>query len=203
MLFRSGGPWLYAALGGRGESLSIALAYSNVLFAGVILIWLFNTLGSIIRGTGNTLVPALVTFAGVALLVPLSPCLIFGLGPLPRLGATGGAIALLMYYGFGALFFAIYIWSGRGVLRPMLLATPLRWPLFRGILRVGAISSLIALMTNVTIALTTGLVGAFGPAAIAGYGVGTRLEYLLIPLAFGFGGPLVALVGTNLGAGKR
>ena len=58
-------------------------------------------------------------------------------------------------------------------------------------------------MTNVTIALTTGVVGAFGPAAIAGYGVGTRLEYLLVPLAFGFGGPLVALVGTNIGAGHR
>jgi Na+-driven multidrug efflux pump len=58
-------------------------------------------------------------------------------------------------------------------------------------------------MTNVTIALTTGVIGAFGPAAIAGYGVGTRLEYMLIPLAFGFGGPLVALVGTNLGAGNR
>ena len=59
------------------------------------------------------------------------------------------------------------------------------------------------MMTNVTIALTTGVVGAFGPAAIAGYGVGTRLEYLLVPLAFGFGGPLVALVGTNIGAGNR
>ena len=57
-------------------------------------------------------------------------------------------------------------------------------------------------MTNVTIALTTGVVGAFGPAAIAGYGVGTRLEYLLVPLAFGFGGPLVAMVGTNIGAGN-
>src|SRR4029077_10269056 len=60
-----------------------------------------------------------------------------------------------------------------------------------------------SIMTNVTIALTTGLVGAMGPAAIAGYGVGTRLEYMLIPLAFGFGGPLVALVGTNMGAGNR
>ena len=58
-------------------------------------------------------------------------------------------------------------------------------------------------MTNVTIGLTTGLVGAFGPAAIAGYGIGTRLEYLLIPLTFGFGGALTALVGTNLGAGRR
>src|SRR5258705_5665269 len=58
-------------------------------------------------------------------------------------------------------------------------------------------------MTNIPIAMTSGVVGVFGPAAIAGYGVGTRLEYLLVPLAFGFGGPLVALVGTNLGAGNR
>ena len=199
----AGGPWLYAAMGGRGESLSTALIYSNVLFAGVILIWLFNTLGSIIRGTGNTFIPAVVTFAGAAMLIPLSPCLIFGWGLLPQLGVAGGAAAVLMYYGFGALFFAIYLWLGRGVLRPNLFATSLRWPMFRDILRVGAISSLVSLMTNVTIALTTGLVGAFGPAAIAGYGVGTRLEYLLVPLAFGFGGPLVALVGTNLGAGNR
>ena len=199
----AGGPWLYAALGGRGESLSTALIYSNIVFAGVILIWLFNTLASVIRGTGNTFIPAVVTFAGAALLIPLSPCLIFGFGPLPRMGVAGGAAALLMYYGFGALFFAIYLWSGWGVLRPNLLATSLRWPMFRDILRVGALSSLVSLMTNVTIALTTGLVGAFGPAAIAGYGIGTRLEYLLVPLTFGFGGPLVALVGTNLGAGNR
>ena len=88
-------------------------------------------------------------------------------------------------------------------MRPKLLETALRWPLFRDILRIGAGASLVALMTNATIALTTGLVGAFGPAAIAGYGIGTRLEYLLVPLSFGFGGPLVALVGTNIGAGNR
>jgi len=194
---------IYSALGARGPSLAMALAYSNVVFAGVILIWLFNTLANIIRGTGNTFVPALVTIAGAALLVPLSAALIFGFGPLPALRATGGAVALLTYYGFGTLAFAVYLWSGRAVVRPKLLETRLRWPLFRNILRVGLLASLTSIMTNVTIALTNGLVGAFGPAAIAGYGVGTRLEYLLIPLAFGFGGPLVALVGTNLGAGNR
>ena len=89
------------------------------------------------------------------------------------------------------------------MVQPKLLETRLRWPLFRDILRIGLLASLTSIMTNVTIALTTGVVGAFGPAAIAGYGVGTRLEYLLVPLAFGFGGPLVALVGTNIGAGKR
>ena len=199
----AGGPWLYAALGGRGGSLAVALTYSNIVFAGVILIWLFNTLANVIRGTGNTFVPAVVTIVGAALLVPLSAALIFGIGPLPRMGVAGGATALLTYYGFGSLAFAWYLWSGRAVVTPKLLETRLRWPLFRDILRIGLLASLTSIMTNVTIALTTGVVGAFGPAAIAGYGVGTRLEYLLIPLAFGFGGPLVALVGTNIGAGNR
>ena len=198
----AGGPWLYAALGGRGGSLDAALAYSNVVFAGVVLIWLFNTLANVIRGTGNTFVPALVTLGGAVLLVPLSAALIFGFGPVPRLGIAGGGVALLTYYGAGAVAFAGYLWSGRSVVRPKLLETTLRWPLFRDILRIGAVASLTSLMTNVTIALTTGLVGAFGAAAIAGYGVGTRLEYLLVPLSFGFGGALVALVGTNIGAGN-
>jgi putative MATE family efflux protein len=197
------GPWLYSALGGRGGSLAMALAYSNIVFAGVILIWWFNTFANIIRGTGNTFVPAVVTLVGAALLVPLSAALIFGFGPLPSMGAAGGAISLLAYYGVGTLAFIYYLWSGRAVVTPKLMETRLRWPLFRDILRIGLLASLTSIMTNLTIALTTGVVGAFGPAAIAGYGVGTRLEYLLVPLAFGFGGPLVALVGTNIGAGNR
>jgi Na+-driven multidrug efflux pump len=75
-----------------------------------------------------------------------------------------------------------------------------RWKLFRDILRVGIVAALITVQTNLTIALATGLVGRFGPAAIAGYGTGARLEYLLVPLVFGLGAPLVAMVGTNIGA---
>jgi putative MATE family efflux protein len=197
------GPWLYAALGGRGASLTAALTYSNIVFAGVILIWLFNTLANVIRGTGNTLFPAMVTLLGALLLIPLSAALIFGFGALPAMGVAGGATGILTYYGLGSLAFVYYLWSGRAVVTPKLMETRLRWPLFRDILRIGLLASLTSIMTNVTIALTTGVVGAFGPAAIAGYGVGTRLEYLLVPLAFGFGGPLVALVGTNIGAGNR
>ena len=60
------------------------------------------------------------------------------------------------------------------------------------------------MQTNVTIALVTALVGlAAGPAAVAGFGTAARLEYLLVPLVFGLGAPLVALVGTNIGAGQR
>src|SRR5205807_2059354 len=75
--------------------------------------------------------------------------------------------------------------------------------LFRDILRVGGVAALITVQTNLIIVIATALVGRFGPAAIAGYGVGSRLEYLLVPLVFGLGGPLVAMVGTNVGAGQR
>jgi len=69
---------IYAAMGGRGGSLEAALAYSNVVFAGNVLVWLMNALASVIRGTGNMLVPSLAVCIGIALLVPLSPLFIFG-----------------------------------------------------------------------------------------------------------------------------
>src|ERR1700719_3010981 len=90
---------IYRALGGAGGELDAALTYSNIVFAGNILLWTMNGLASAIRGTGNMLVPALVTCIGVVFLVPLSPCLIFGLGPFPALGIAGGGTALVLYYG--------------------------------------------------------------------------------------------------------
>ena len=197
------GPWLYSTLGGRDASLTAAVTYSNVIFSGALLIWIFNSLASVIRGTGNMHVPALVTCAGVIAVIPLSPCLIFGLGPFPQLGVAGGGVALLAYYAVGSVVLATYIRSGRIPVRFSLSNLRLRRELLTDILRVGVVSALVTIGTNVTVASVTGLVGTLGPAAIAGYGVGSRLEYFLVPLVFGLGAPLVALVGTNVGAGQH
>jgi Na+-driven multidrug efflux pump len=192
---------IYRALGGAGGELDAALSYSNIVFAGNVLLWTMNGLASAIRGTGNMLVPALVICLGVMFLVPLSPCLIFGIGPFPALGIAGGGAALVLFYGAGTAVLAGYILSGRNLVR--LRLSGLRWPLFRTILGVGALASLTSVQTNVIIALATALVAsAAGPQAMAGYGTGARLEYLLIPLVFGLGAPLVAMVGTNIGAGQ-
>ena len=198
-----GGPWLYRAMGGSGPSLDAALTYSNWIFAGAVLVWVFNSLAAVIRGTGNMALPAAVTCVGVVMLVPMSPALIFGWGPFPRLGIAGGAVALLSFYALGSIALAAYLWSGKSVLRPPLRGMRFRWALFREILRVGAMAALVTVSTNLTIMIGTSLVGQFGPAAIAGYGTGARLEYLLVPLVFGLGSPLVAMVGTSIGAGKR
>jgi putative MATE family efflux protein len=190
-------------MGGHGASLDAALAYSGWVFSGAVLVWLFNSLSAVIRGSGNTAVPAIVTCAGLFVLVPLSPALIFGWGPLPALGIIGGALALLVYYVLGCAALLGYLASRHSIVRPSLHGGSLRRPFFAAILRVGLIAALVTFSTNLAIAFTTGLVGRFGDAAIAGYGVGSRLEYLLVPLVFGLGSPLVTLVGTHLGAGQR
>ncbi len=200
LLFASG-PWLFAALGGRGGSLAAALAYADVLAAGLVAMWAMNALASVVRGTGNMIVPGLVICGGALCLVPLSPCLIFGLGPFHRFGVAGAGLALVVYYVTGAAILGWYCASGRNVAR--LERGPLRWAPARSIFAVGALATLNPLLTNGLIAATTALVGAYaGTAALAGYGTAARLEYLLIPIAFGLGAPLVAMVGSNIGAGQ-
>jgi putative MATE family efflux protein len=201
-MFLLGGPWLYRAMGGDTGSLDAALKYSNVVFAGTVLVWLANGLASSIRGTGNMLVPSLAVCFGVALLIPLSPLLIFGWGPFPAFGIAGAGAAVLVTTALTAIALACYIFSRRSLIRLSLV--PLKWRFFSEILGVGAVASVSTLQTSLTVLLTTALVGAAaGPHALAGYGTGSRLEYLLIPLVFGLGAPLVALVGTNIGAGQN
>lgn len=196
------GPQLYGALGGEGASLDAALAYSDVVFAGMPLLWLMNALAAVVRGTGNMLVPALVICGGVALLIPLSPLLIFGIGPFPRLGVAGGGAALVLFYLGGAAFLAWYVASGRNA-AGFRWARP-EWPYFREILKVGGFAALTSLQTNLTIAVSTALIGRFfGPEQLAGFGTAARLEYVLVPLVFGIGGTLVAMVGMNMGADQH
>src|SRR5712671_6330640 len=196
------GPSFYRVLGGEGAALEAALLYSNVVFAGTPLVWLMNALASVVRGTGNMLVPSLSVCAGVVLLVPLSPLLIFGIGPFPVLGVAGAGIAVVSTTALTTVVLASYIAAGRSVVR--FVWSRLRRALFADILRVGAVASVTTLQTALSVVLATALIGSAGGGnAIAGYGTGVRLEYLLVPLVFGLGAPLVALVGTNIGAGQH
>jgi putative MATE family efflux protein len=200
-LFLLAGRPIYRLLGGEGAELEAALVYSNVAFAGNVLIWLMNGLASVVRGTGNMLFPAIVTCVGVAFLIPVSPLLIFGWGPVPAMGIAGGGVALLAFYLAGTIAMAWYILSGRNAAR--LRWVRLRWAPLAGILRVGALSAINSVQTNLVVAGATALVAAHaGVGAVAGFGTGVRLEYLLIPLIFGIGAPMVAMVGTNMGAGR-
>lgn len=199
MLLLALGAPVYALLGGTGAVLGQALAYSNVLFGGAIAVWLANTFASVLRGSGNTLAPAVALATAALLHVPLSGALTLGWGPLPRLGIAGAALAYVTAFLFASLFMGALLW--RGQLRPRREDWRLEGRVFREILRVGAVSVMGALQTVLTAVILTGFVGSFGTAALAGYGVGVRLELLQIPLVFAIGQALVVMVGTNIGAG--
>lgn len=196
-----GGAALYEAMGGRGATLAAALAYSDVLFAGAVAAWIFNTLTNVVRGTGHMALAATLVLGTSLLQLALSPTLINGWGPFPRLGVRGAAVALVVAFGAGSAVVAGYLASGRGLVRLRIGVRP-RVALFREILRVGLPGALNTVLTNSTVLLLTGIVGQFGTYALAGYGIGARLEYLQIPLVFGMGAALVAMVGTNVGAGR-
>jgi len=143
-----------------------------------------------------------VVFLGIASLIPLTPLLIFGLGPIPAMGIAGAAVAVVLNNVGTVGTLCWYLLSGRAVLR--LGALRPQRAIFTSILRAGMVASVSALQTSLTIILLTALVGrTAGPDAVAGYGIGVRLEYQLQSVAFGLGAPLVAMVGTNIGAGQR
>ncbi|MCA0451390.1 MAG: MATE family efflux transporter [Proteobacteria bacterium] len=201
-VFLAFGEAIYRAMGGTGGELSAALTYSDIVFAGGIFVWVSNALASVIRGTGNMLFPAIVTSIGVAFLIPASPLLIFGFGPIPALGVAGGGLAVVIFFVGATIAFAWYILAGRNAAR--LRWVKLRWAPIADILRIGAFSAISSILTTLVIAGATSLVAhEAGADAVAGFGTGARLEYLLIPLIFGIGAPMVALVGTNIGAGNR
>lgn len=194
------GPTLYRALGGDGAALAVAVRHSNYVFAGAIPIWIVNLMSAALRGAGNVRVPALVILAGALILIPASPALIFGFGPIPRLGIAGAGLAVGLYYTGAMIVLLRYMGSGRSGL--VLRRGPLEWRLFRDILRVGLISAVIAIQSNLTVVVVTGAVGLFGIGALAGYGIAARLDYLLIPLLFGLGTAVLTMIGISMGAGN-
>jgi MATE family, multidrug efflux pump len=196
----AGGAALYAAMGGRGASLDAALTYSNVVFLGSIPLWITALLSSALRGAGNAKIPALVVFAGFFVLVPLSPSLIFGWGPFPRLGVVGAGAAAALYYVGAASVLLSYLRFSRGALRVGTSRIEARH--FGAIMGVGGLSAIGTIQANLTVTLVTAAVGMYGAQAIAGFGLASRLDYLLIPLLFGFGTAVVTMVGANVGAGN-
>jgi putative MATE family efflux protein len=199
-LFLAVGRPLYALLGGTGGALAQASAYSDVLFGGAALVWLANTFAASLRGGGSTAIPAAALAAVALVQIPLSGALTLGWGPFPALGIRGAALAYATSFGVAALVMGACVWAG--ALRPREGDWKLEWRLFHEILRVGALSSISSLQTVAAAIILTGCVGTFGTAAIAGYGVGVRLELLQVPIVFAIGQALLILVGTNIGAGQ-
>src|ERR1700716_329207 len=195
-----GAPFVFRWMGGEGRVLAAALAYSNAVFTGAVSICVLNVLGSAVRGTGNMGLPAAVIVGSVIVHVLISPLLIFGWGPLPALGPAGAGWGLMLSFGVGSLVLIAYLRSSRALVTLAFRGVSLQWGLFAEILKVGVPGLANVVITNMSVVLLTGIAGHLGREAAIGYAMGARLEYILLPLGFGVGTAILAMVGTNWGA---
>jgi putative MATE family efflux protein len=194
-------PFIFGWMGGRGMMLADALSYANVALGGAVCITVLNLLGNAVRGTGNMSLHAGVLVGCVVAHIAMSPALIFGWGPIPALGPAGAGWGLVIPFAVGSLIMLAYLRSSRSIVRLSFRGRVPRWELFADILKVGVPGLINTAITNLSVVLLTGIAGQFGPEAAIGYAMGARLEYIMQPIAFGFGTAIVAMVGTNWGAG--
>lgn len=196
------GPWLLETMGANATVAAVAGDYADVLFGGAVLVWSMALLNSVLRGMGNMKLPALLMIVGAGIQIPLSGTLMLGWFGVPAMGLTGSAVALLIVATINTIVLLFRLRRADAPVRLEVTSCRLNGDLFADIFRVGALAALSPIFTVLTIGMINGLISGFGVAALAGYGIVARLEFLLIPMVFGLGAAMTALVGTNMGAGN-
>ena len=189
---------IFALLGGEGIALEGAVAYAQIAFGAAIAIWMLYIFSAALRGMGDTLTPSRAITIGSVVQVALSGALTLGWGFFPGFGVTGPAIAMIICQGGAALYMGYYLASGRARVR--LMPWKIDGSIFLDILKVGGIGLFNSFFMAATVIVVTGFIGGYGTEALAGYGLGARLELMLVPLSFGIGAALTAAVGANFGA---
>ena len=186
---------LFQMMGVPQEVATLGRAYLDTWLLGGPLVFGFFAIEATFRASGDTRTPFLLLMASVVLSVGLDPLLISGVGPFPRLGVEGAALASVMVRGGGFLIGIGIAWR-RGLIR---LDAP-DWRALPTVFRVGAPLSLAGVLLSVVYMWLTRYTSRFGTAALAALGVGHKVEGLGFIAISGFALSASALVGQNLGA---
>ena len=194
------GEQLLFLLGGRGDILEESYAYCSYLFLGGLILWLSGSMSAVLRGMGNMRFPATLMICTSFLQVFLSGGFILGWYGFPQIGVPGAAIATLISASVMVIIIFLKLMSKSIPVKLRLKQLILSKDLFNNIFEVAIPASVSPLLTVGTILVLTGLVGTFGTEALAGYGIGSRVEFLMIPLIFGIGTAMTSIVGANIGA---
>jgi putative MATE family efflux protein len=202
LVFLIGGGRIYRLLGGSGAVLEQALAYSDVLFLGCVSMWVANALAAIVRATGKMLVAAKCLVVGSLVQVVVAGILVMGLGPFPKMGIAGAAAGIVIGYAVAAIALLVFLMTRSVELRLRLSGMPVKLAPMAAILKVGALASINSFCSIAAVTVITAFIARLGVDVLAGYGIGSRLEFLIIPMVFGFGAASTALVGVHIGANE-
>jgi Na+-driven multidrug efflux pump len=194
------GPALLEMLGGRGGVLAHSIAYTQVFFSGAVLPWLMNSMAGVLRGTGNMKLPSMMILCAAVLQIICGGALGLGIGPIPQFGMHGVAAGALIAFSVSIGIMAWYLFSGRARVVPKIVGLQVRWEMLADILKVGVISCFSPLQSVLSISIFTHFLARFGTEVLAGFGIGSRLEFMLTSLSFAFGIASVPMIGMAIGA---
>ncbi len=189
-------------MGGSDSVVRIGSGYTRMILSGSATIFLLFLINAVFRGAGDAAIAMRVLWIANIVNICLNPCLIFGLGPFPRLGVTGSAVGTTIGRGIGVLIQLWVLTSGRG--RLAVRAAQLRvdfavmWRLIR--LSLNAMFQYMVQMAS-WIGMVR-IIASFGSAATAAYTMAIKVIIFAILPSWGMSNAAATLVGQNLGAGK-
>ena len=192
--------YIFMSMGADNDVLEGAIDFSQIAFGGAVFTWLLYILSAVLRAIGEFVIPAIVQISGCFLQIVLAGALTLGWFGFPNFGIMGPAIAMIVSHFIMVFYLYFYIKFKQNIVK--LCPYPLNKKSFFDIMKVG----IGGLINSTTIAGTVGVVTAtvsyYGVDALAGYGLGSRLEIIITPLVFGIGSVLTATVGINAGANQ-
>ena len=189
-------------MGGSEDVVRIGSGYTRMMFGGSATIFLLFLINAVFRGAGDAATAMRALWIANIVNICINPCLIFGIGPFPRLGVTGSAVGTTIGRGIGVVFQLWMLVSGRS--RLAVGARQIRLDL-AVMLRLIRLSVSAVFQYMVQMASWIGLVrimASFGSAAVAANTLAIRVIIFALLPSWGMSNAAATLVGQNLGAGK-